>query len=156
MKARHAGCVIVMAALVLLANCAGGSPESSLQWSNQVSGSGTALVLTEGGGRPLLRIACVRDPSRMVIMAESFRPIESEERLSFGVDDEPFVFVAEPAKHPSGVEATSPIHGDLLARLEGAQQVSAVYGAQDLGPYPPPDRDTTARFVGACREIAAR
>lgn len=131
--------------------------EPGLQWSSQVSGSGMALVLAEASGVPLLRIACVRDPAMMTIVAETFQPIGSEERLSFGVDGEPFTFVADPtADRPSGVQAEAPISSELLDRFEMAREVSAVYGAQTLGPHIPPDPETAARFVAACRQIAQR
>jgi hypothetical protein len=131
--------------------------QPGLQWSAQVSGAGMALILSDAAGAPLLRIACVRDPALMTIVAETFEPIGSEERLSFGVDGEPFVFVADPlAERPSGVEAEAPIREELLARFEAANAISAVYGAQQLGPHLPPDPETTERFVTACRQLAAR
>jgi hypothetical protein len=113
-----------------------------------------SILLSDADGRVLLRIACVRDPAEMTIVAETFQAIGSEERLSFGVDEEPFVFVADPmADRPAGVEAKSPIQEDLLRRFESAREVRAVYGAQTLGPYPPPDQETTRQFVAACRQI---
>ena len=115
------------------------------------------LILSESTGRPLLRIACVRDPAVMTVVVETFQPVGSEERLSLGVDGEPFVFVADPAAdRPSGVEAEAPIPGELLDRLEAAQGLSVSYGSQTVGPHIPPDPGTAQRFVSACREIAAR
>ncbi|HEV2129851.1 MAG TPA: hypothetical protein VGR27_02030 [Longimicrobiaceae bacterium] len=130
---------------------------AGLHWSSQVTGSGMALLLADAAGAPLLRIACIRDPALMTIVAETFQPIASEERLSFGVDGEPFTFVADPtADRPSGVQAEAPIPGELLDRMQAAREVSAVYGAQTLGPYMPPDPEMAARFVAACREIVQR
>ena len=113
------------------------------------------MVLYDAQGAPLLRLACVRDPAVMTVLAERFRAVGSEERLSFGVDAEPFVFVADTtAPRPVGVEARAPISEDLLRRLETAREVAASYGAQTLGPHMPPDPDTARRFADACRQIA--
>ncbi len=127
------------------------------QWHAQVSGAGVALHLSDAGGAPLLRIACVRDPALMTIVAETFQAIGSEERLSLRVDGAPFLFVPDATiQQPSGVEAEAPIRGALLNRLEAAREVSAVYGTQGLGPYRPPDGDTVQLFVTAYRQIAGR
>ena len=125
-----------------------------LRWDAQTSGAGVSLTLFGAGGESLLRIACVRDPARMTVEVETFTPIGSEERLSLGVDDEPFVFVADPtAERPAGVQAEAPISDDLLTRLTAAREVSAVYGSQTLGPHMPPDAETTSRFVEGCRQV---
>ncbi len=128
-----------------------------LRWDAQTSGAGNSLTLFGAEGEPLLRLACVRDPAMMTVEVETFMPVGSEERLSIGVDDEPFVFVADPtAERPSGVRAEAPIFDDMLERMAAAREVSAVYGAQTLGPHIPPDRETTGRFVAACRQIMRR
>jgi len=133
------------------------APAAEPSWSAEVGGSGMALVLSDTAGAPLLRIACVRDPALMTILVEGFHPVASEEQLSFGVDEEPFVFVADPtADLPSGVAAEAPIPEDLLDRFAGATEARVVYGYQRAGPYPPPDPELRERFVRACREIAGR
>jgi hypothetical protein len=130
---------------------------AGLRWDAQTSGAGMSLTLLDAAGEPLLRIACVRDPALMTVEVETFEPVGSEERLSFGVDDEPFVFVADPtAERPVGVRAEAPISDDLLERMTAAREVRAVYGAQTLGPHIPPDPETTGRFVAACRQIMRR
>jgi hypothetical protein len=129
--------------------------QSGLRWNSLVSGSGMALDLSDAAGASLLRVACVRDPALMTIVVETFQAIVSEESLSFGLDGEVFVFVANPpGQRPYGVEAEAPIRGELLDHLETAREVSAIYGAQGLGPYLPPDEETTERFVTTCRRIA--
>jgi hypothetical protein len=126
----------------------------AVTWSTQVGGAGIALVLQGESGEELMRLACTRDPARMSVVVETFRAVGSEERLSLGVDDEPFVFVADPtAERPAGVQAEAPIEAELLDRFAGARQVSAVYGAQTLGPHPAPDRDLSERFAQACRQL---
>jgi hypothetical protein len=143
------------------AAAAGPSPAAAvavqpgLRWEMAVSGAGASLKLLEPTGAAALALACVRAPAQMTVTVESFGRIASEERLSFGVDDEPFVFVADlGGERPSGVEASAPINTDLLDRLERANAVSASYGAQVLGPRMPPDPEQARRFATACREVA--
>ena len=125
-----------------------------LSWSARVTGAGVSLVLSDAAGAPLLHLACVRDRAVMTAEVERFEPIGSEERLTLGVGGEAFLFVADPtAERPSGVQAEAPISAEFLARLEDANEVSAVYGAQTLGPHLPPDPGSAALFVSACRRI---
>jgi hypothetical protein len=133
-----------------------GAIEAGLRWSAQLSGSEPVLTLFDAEDAPLLRIAC-EEPARMVLEVETFHPVGSEERLSFGVDGEPFVFVADPtADRRSGVQAEAPIMDDLLDRFESPREVSAVYGAQSFGPYIPPDPEMVQRFVAGCRQLKNR
>jgi hypothetical protein len=116
-----------------------------------------ALILNNPDGSRVTQLACARDPAVMTVTVDQFRAVGSEERLSFGVDDEPFVFVADPAASgPTGVEARASISEDLLRRLDGATTISASYGSQRLGPYMPPDPENARRFAAACRQIATR
>jgi hypothetical protein len=129
---------------------------SGLRWSAQYIGAEPVLTLFDARDAPLLRIAC-EEPARMVLEVETFHPVGSEERLSFGVDGEPFVFVADPtADRRSGVQAEAPINDDLLDRFESAREVAAVYGAQNFGPYMPPDPEMAHQFVSGCRMLKNR
>lgn len=131
--------------------------QAGLRWDSVVSGAGVALVLYEADGAPLLRLACAREPAVMTVLAERFRTVGSEERLSLGFDDDPFVFVADTMSgRPQGVEASAPISDDLLRRLEAAREVAVSYGSQRLGPHIPPDPETARGFAAACRRIAGR
>ncbi|MBC6982942.1 hypothetical protein [Caulobacter sp. 17J80-11] len=121
-------------------------------WTVQVSGTGVALTAVDPAGAALVTLACARKPAELIVTVEGFAPVGSEEQLSVGVDDEPFLLVADPTKRPAGVEARGPIPEDFLKRLETAREVRAVYGAQTLGPLAPPDAETAKRFAGACRE----
>jgi hypothetical protein len=131
--------------------------QAGLRWTESVSGAGASLTLLEASGERLLTLACVRDPALMTVTVERFRAIGSEERLSLGFDDEPFIFVADLASpRPVGVEASRPIETGLLDRLVAAREVRAAYGAQMLGPHIPPEPAQAQRFAAACRQIAAR
>lgn len=163
---------ISVTGLLILAACGGEAPppttapapavpaeaapaiSQGLSWTTQVGGAGVALILSGPDGAPLLRLACVRDPAAMTVTAERFTAIGSEERLTLGLDDEAFTFVADStAERPIGVEATAPISEDLLARLTTANAVSAVYGQQRIGPHIPPHPEAARQFVSACRQV---
>jgi hypothetical protein len=128
---------------------------AGLRWETKVSGAGVGLALFDADGSALLRLACVRGPATMTVTGEGLRAIGSEERLTLGIGDEPFTFVANPtADRLMGVEATGPVPADLLARLPGANAVSVAYGAQRIGPHIPPDPESARMFVEACRKAA--
>jgi hypothetical protein len=126
-----------------------------LRWEAKVSGAGVGLTLVEADGSALLRLACLRSPATMTVTGERLRAIGSEERLTLGLDDEAFTFVADPAAdRPIGVEARGPVSAELLARLPGANAVSVTYGSQRIGPHIPPDAESARTFVEACRKVA--
>jgi hypothetical protein len=127
-----------------------------LSWDVRVTGVGVGLVLTTPVGHAVLRLSCVRDPDVMTLEVEPLEPVGSEERLTFGIDDEAFLFVADPtADRPSGVYAEAPIDDELLGRLTTGQTIGLSYGAQVLGPYRTPAPEFARTFVDACRRIAA-
>ncbi|MBY0568385.1 MAG: hypothetical protein K2P70_13810 [Hyphomonadaceae bacterium] len=124
------------------------------QWTSVSSGEGAALALQDGAGATVLNLACLYAPERMRITVASFTKIGSEERLSFGADDEPFVFVAQLEEAGPGVAAEREVSLDLVERLLNADVVSANYGAQNAGPFAAPPRDVAETFAATCREIA--
>lgn len=129
------------------------TPAAAAQsWTMKVSNAGAALTATDSGGAAVMSLACGRAPAELIVTVEGFKPVASEEQLSVGVDDEPFLLVADPRRRPAGVEARGPIPEDFLKRLETAREVRAVYGAQTFGPLAPPDAATAKRFADACRE----
>jgi hypothetical protein len=125
------------------------APRADMAWSR----AGAGLTLRDAGGGLLLSLTCEGAPPRMTVSVPGFREIGSEERLSFGADDEPFVFVAQLGQQ-SGVRGEAAIYDDLLQRLARANTVGAVYGAQRLGPVAAPSAEQAAAFAAACRAIA--
>ncbi len=131
---------------------AGKSP--ALAWDLQSSGEGVALVLA-GPGRPAIRLFCPAGGKRLVVNVPGFRPIGSEERLSFGSGSEVAALVADSRgdRQRGGVTGTGAVPDDLPALVEGP--VSASYGAQSSGPHPAPPASLSSAFVAACREGSA-
>lgn len=124
-------------------------------WTAINGADGVGLLLTDPNGNGILQLACLRDGKRMVVRVAEFAPIASEERLSFGVDDDPMIFVANLQSPAQGVEAEAPIPLELLGRLTRARTVSVNYGAQNIGPIAPPEPDKAREFETGCRAIAA-
>lgn len=123
-------------------------------WDLQSSGEGIALVLA-GAERPALRLFCPAGGKRLMVNVPGFRPVGSEERLSFGSGGEAAALVADTRgdRQRGGVTGTGEVPESLAALVAGP--VSASYGAQRTGPHPAPPRALSSAFVSACREGAA-
>jgi hypothetical protein len=93
----------------------------------------------------------------MTVDVPGFSSIGSEERLSLGVDDEPYVFVAQVTPPPpAGIHAARPIDEDVLTTLQEARTISANYGSQSSGPHAMPDSTTLEGFLSGCRRAPGR
>ncbi|HEX2764720.1 MAG TPA: hypothetical protein VHM92_12870 [Allosphingosinicella sp.] len=125
------------------------------RWDLQSGAEGPRLALIAEAGAPSLLLACRGDPRALLVNVPAFRPVGSEERLSFGGGGDAVALVAETAgdKERGGVSATGAVPAELARILAGP--VSASYGAQKSGPHPPPPPELAGRFVKACAERAA-
>ncbi|HEX8481815.1 MAG TPA: hypothetical protein VF650_07935 [Allosphingosinicella sp.] len=123
-------------------------------WDLQSSGEGVALVLA-GRGRPTLRLFCPAGGKRLLVNVPGFRPVGSEERLSFGSGSEVVALVADTRgdRRRGGVSGTGAVPEDLATLVAGS--VSASYGAQSSGPHQGPPAALASAFVSACREGSA-
>lgn len=130
-------------------------PAAELRWEAVSGDEGEALVLLDGGDRPLLHLACLAGPPRLTARVLDFRKIGSEERMTLGVADEAFGLVADPMREDAGVYAEAPIDPAMLDHMLVTEDFGVVYGAQQLGPHPAPEPAARERFVEACRRIAA-
>ena len=126
-------------------------PKAAAGWALQRETDGAALVLGNGEGRPVLRIACAAG-ARLLVNVPAFKPIASEERLSFGGKGDVVVLVAgsEGDRKLRGVSGEGRIP-DELKRLVIAP-LSASYGAQISGPHVPPPETLAGPFLSACSE----
>lgn len=123
-------------------------------WDLLSSGEGIALVLA-GPDRPAIRFFCPAGAKNLLLNVPGFRPIGSEERLSFGSGGEAAALVADSRgdRQRGGVTGSGEVPEALAALIGGP--VSASYGAQRSGPHQPPPRALSSAFVAACREGAA-
>jgi uncharacterized membrane protein len=134
---------------------AGAEPTSRAQgWDLQSSGEGVALVLA-GADRPAIRLFCPAGGKKLLVNVPGFRPVGSEERLSFGSGGEAAALVADSRgdRRRGGVTGTGEVPDELAALVRGP--VSASYGSQTSGPHPAPPKALSGAFVDACREGAA-
>lgn len=122
------------------------------RWTLQPSDRGTELVLLGADKIATMRLICPAGKNQLLVNVPGFRPITSEERLSFGGDGSAMTFVADTRgdAERGGISAVSDIPDDL-ANLAG-RPLSASYGVQKSGPYSPPPRHMFNAFVGACGE----
>lgn len=125
------------------------------QWDLQSSGEGTALVLAPATGAAAIRLFCPAGGKRLLVNVPGFRPIGSEERLSFGSGGEVIALVADTRGDAArgGVSGTGAVPGELARLVKGS--VSASYGAQTSGPHPAPPPGLARAFTKACSDGAA-
>ncbi|WP_129791955.1 hypothetical protein [Sphingosinicella sp. CPCC 101087] len=132
---------------------AGQSPAQ--RWDLQSSGEGVALAFSYLDGRATIRLFCPTGENRLLVNVPAFRPIGSEERLSFGGGGEVVALVADTGgdARRGGVSAAGAVPANLVALVGGP--LSASYGAQTTGPHPAPPQILSRAFVAACGEGAA-
>lgn len=80
----------------------------NLTWNDLASDEGTALVLTGEGNRQIFHMACLRADREMQIIASDFTVIGSEERMTMGIANEAFGFVADTQWTGGGVMPAPP------------------------------------------------
>ena len=119
-------------------------------WDLQSSGEGVALALVSGSGSTAIQLFCPAARNALLVNVPSFKPIGSEDRLSFGSGGEVVALVADPSgdARRGGVSGSGAVPGNLAALVTGP--VSASYGAQSSGPHPAPPGDLAQAFVRAC------
>ncbi|HEX8224007.1 MAG TPA: hypothetical protein VF605_09345 [Allosphingosinicella sp.] len=127
---------------------------TAVRWDLQSSGEGVALALLPESGRAAIRLFCPSGEDRLLVNVPAFRPIGSEERLSFGGGGRAHALVADPRgdSRRGGVSGTGEVPVDLEALVAGS--ISASYGTQRSGPHPAPPQALSGAFVAACRESA--
>ena len=120
------------------------------RWDLQSSGEGVALALGSPGEPAAIRLFCPARGARLIVNVPAFRPIGSEERLSFGSGGEAHALVADPRgdAQRGGVTGSGPVPANVAALIAGP--VAASYGAQASGPHPAPPPALARVFVGAC------
>lgn len=129
-------------------------PSAAPAWESAAGGDGSSLRLTGPDGRLLLGIACLGSPARLIATAPDFSPIGSEDRFSLGLGQEPVTLVADLTRSDAGVTAAGAVPEGFEELLGRASDISAVYGAQRIGPVPAPSdalRDVLAKACTAAK-----
>lgn len=159
---RHRLRALGPAAALLLASCGGSGEQEpaanetvaegespTLEWTLQEQGDGASLALVGASGDVEMRLIC---PGRgeLMVNVPTFRPVGSEERLTFGQSGTVETLVADPSgdRERGGVTATGAVPANLEGLLSG--RVAANYGSQNSGPHPQLSSDLVKQFVDAC------
>ncbi|HYC68614.1 hypothetical protein [Brevundimonas sp.] len=108
------------------------------------------LTLVDGLGAPVLHLSCDDRAEALIIHVPGFEPIGSEDRLTLGVGDEAFAFVADLQASGPGVTAGGAAEADLFARMRRGEPVRAVYGAQSVGPARASSPEALRDFLVRC------
>lgn len=132
----------------------GASPNSPVGgWEMQSSGEGTSLVFP-GSGDPAIRLFCPTGANRILVNVSGFRPVGSEERMTFGSVGNAHTLVADTRgdRQRGGVSGSGAVPANLAALI--GEPVSVNYGSQNSGPHPAPPQDLARDLVSHCREGA--
>lgn len=130
----------------------GGAEAPSPGWDLQSSGEGVALALASPDGGTAIRLFCPTGQTSLLVNVPAFKPIGSEERLSFGSGGNVVALVADPRGdvQRGGVTGSGPLPDDIKGLLEGP--ITASYGAQTSGPHPILPTELHRQFITACFE----
>lgn len=128
---------------------AASAPAQAGGWDLQSSGEGVALAYPASGGTAV-RLFCPAGSDTILVNVPAFRPIGSEERLSFGSSGLVEALVADTRgdKQRGGVSGAGALPANLRALIGGPISVS--YGAQTSGPHPAPPRALARAFLAGC------
>jgi uncharacterized membrane protein len=123
-------------------------------WDLVSSGEGAALVYPASGSAAV-RLFCPAGSGTILVNVPAFRPVGSEERMTFGSGGNAHTLVADTRgdRQRGGVSGTGPVPGNLAALVGGPVAVN--YGAQDSGPFPAAPAGLVRSFVTACNDGAA-
>ena len=124
------------------------------RWDLQSSGEGVALALLGRSDGSIIRLFCPSGGKKLLVNVRNFRPIGSEERLSFGSGGEAVALVSDPRgdAQRGGVSGTGAVPPNLTEVLAGP--MSASYGAQTTGPHAAAPAELSRLFVAACQPEA--
>lgn len=130
-------------------------PDTAERWSLQQTSQGVVLALLRSDRSAVVRLFCPGGEDRLLVNVPSFRPIDSEERLSFGSADDAAALVADTRGDTQldGVTGAGKVPGDLAALI--GDRLSASYGAQSSGPHPAPPLNLSRAFVTGCSKKPA-
>jgi hypothetical protein len=122
-------------------------------WESAASGEGAGLFLEGAGGRRELTLFCPAGSGDLLVNVPAFRPVGSEERMSFGSGGTVVALVADPSGDSGrgGVSGRGPVPAELERILAGKDGLSINYGAQNSGPHPAPPAALATAFLAGCR-----
>lgn len=120
-------------------------------WSLRSSKAGAELALVRADKSVNIRLFCPAGDNRIIVNVPAFRPIGSEERLSFGGGGVVVALVADTRgdeQRGGGVSGSGEVADNLEVLLGG--RLTASYGVQNSGPHQAPPRHLSRNFITAC------
>jgi hypothetical protein len=127
-----------------------GAMSTSAEWRVVGGSEGASATLLLQDGKPVLVIACKVDSGRLEVEVPGFTRIGSEDRLSFGFDDDPIALAVDMRRQGAGIRADGAAPANIAERILTAKQISLAYGQQRLGPYSPPGEADRQSLAVAC------
>jgi hypothetical protein len=117
--------------------CTGSAPVSAretLYWGTQGS---SGIVLSGADGRLRLTLSCRLGSGELIVNVPAFRPVGSEERMTFGAGGIAVALVADSRgdARRGGVTGRGPVPAELAAILAADEGIAVNYGSQTIGPH---------------------
>jgi hypothetical protein len=124
------------------------------RWQTAASGEGDALFLAGPDGKRQVALFCPAETGDLLVNVTGFRPIGSEERMSFGSGGIAVTLVADPRGDPGrgGVTGRGRVPDELAAILLGSEGLGVNYGAQNIGPLATPGAEAARLFLRGCKD----
>ncbi len=121
-------------------------------WQASASGEGDMLRLADSGGGAQILLFCPAASGKLLVNVSGFKPVESEERMTFGSDSIVTTLVAGSTgdRQRGGVTGEAAIPRELGQILGSQTGISVNYGNQDAGPFPVIPGEMAAMFEEAC------
>lgn len=132
----------------------GTAPRKAGAWQTVSSGEGGGLFYEVGEGESgRVHLFCPSGGG-LLINVRAFRPVGSEERMTFGSGGTVVTLVADPAGDDlrGGVSGEGPVPENLRALLTGVEGVAINYGSQNIGPLPQVPDKTARDFATGCTD----
>ncbi|MBX7482790.1 hypothetical protein [Qipengyuania qiaonensis] len=128
------------------------TPDMAGAWDMTSSGEGDGLFFAAAQGEPARVHVFCPSGGGVLVNVNAFRPIASEERMTFGSGADAVTLVADPAGDDlrGGVSGEGEVPTDLGVVLTGG--VAVRYGTQDIGPLPPVPAAMARDFVAGCTD----
>lgn len=132
------------------AGVAGSAQRVRNDWLLRIDQAGAALTFIDGSGNPVVGFSCPPGTKTLLLNVAAFRPVASEERMTFGTGEHAVTLVAggEGGVGRGGVTGEGGVPPNLAELLGGP--VSVNHGSQNSGPHSAPAPGLAKRFAAAC------
>ena len=122
------------------------------RWHGSASGEGAGLGLGTAEGKRVITLFCPAGSPVLLVNVPGFRPVGSEERMSFGAGGTVTTLVADTRgdRLRGGVSGEGAVPAELAAILADPAGLAVNYGSQNLGPLARVPAAQAKDFVAGC------